>query len=148
MAMALVFLRPIILFFVSTWISSWSQGPTRFRLGFSFPHQDLPSMSKTSRSVQHGFWVIWGAGPICELLEKSERNRSQRNQITYRQRLPKVCLQQFHGQDENWFGIFWALLVHFRLGIMCKEGICQIWIFRFLRSKGPIWKCRKNGVWM
>ncbi len=28
------------------------------------------------------------------------------NQSTYRQHLPKVCVQQFHGQDEDWFGIF------------------------------------------
>ncbi len=76
---------------------------------------------------------------------KSEQNWSKWNQITYRQRLPKVCLQQFHGQDEDWFGIFWALLVHFRLGIMRKEGICQIWIFGFLRSKRSNLEVRK--IW-
>ncbi len=46
------------------------------------------------------------------------------------------------------FGIFWALLVYFKLAILHEEGICQIWILGFLRSKGQIWKCRKNGVWM
>ncbi len=30
-----------------------------------------------------------------------EPNRCEPNQSTYRQHLPKVCLQQFHGQDEN-----------------------------------------------
>ncbi len=30
-----------------------------------------------------------------------EPNRCEPNRSTYRQRLPKVCLQQFHGQDEN-----------------------------------------------
>ncbi len=37
-----------------------------------------------------------------------------------------VCTQQFDGQDEDQFGIFWALLVHFGLGIMCEKGICKI----------------------
>ncbi len=30
-----------------------------------------------------------------------EPNRCEPNRSTYRQRLPKVCQQQFHGQDEN-----------------------------------------------
>ncbi len=30
-----------------------------------------------------------------------EPNQCEPNQSTYRQRLPKVCQQQFHGQDEN-----------------------------------------------
>ncbi len=64
-----------------------------------------------------------------------EPNRCEPNQSTYRQHLPKVCQQQFHGQDEHWFRTFWALLVPFGLGIMHEEGIGQIWIFRFLRSK-------------
>ncbi len=64
-----------------------------------------------------------------------EPNRCEPNRSTYRQPLPKVCLQHLHGQDEDWFRTFWALLVHFGLGIMREEGICQIWIFRFLRSK-------------
>ncbi len=44
------------------------------------------------------------------------------------------------------WGLIWDLLgslVHFGLGIMHEEGICQIWICGFLRS---IWKCGKNGV--
>ncbi len=64
-----------------------------------------------------------------------EPNRCEPNRSTYRQHLPKVCLQHFHGQDEDWFGIFGAHLVLFGLGIMHEEGIYQIWIFGFLRSK-------------
>ncbi len=55
----------------------------------------------------------------------SESNWCKPNQSTYRQHLPKVCVQQFDGQDEDQFGIFWALLVHFGLGIMYEEGVCQ-----------------------
>ena len=40
---------------------------------------------------------------------KSEPNRCEPHQITYRQGLPKVCVQQFHGQDEDQFEVFWAL---------------------------------------
>ncbi len=29
----------------------------------------------------------------------------------------------------------WAILVQFRLGIMLKEGICEVQIFGFMRSK-------------
>ena len=78
------------------------------------------------------FQVIW-----CELrdLGSSEPNQCKPNQSTFRQHLPKVYVQQFHGQDEDWFGIFWALLVHFRLGIIHKKGICQVRIFGFMRSK-------------
>ncbi len=46
-----------------------------------------------------------------------------------------VYIQHFHGQDEDWLRIFRTLLVHFMLGIMREERICQIWIFGFLRSK-------------
>ncbi len=73
-----------------------------------------------------------------------EPNWCQPNQSTYRQHLPKVCLQHFHGQDEDWFRILRTLLVHFGLGIMCEEGICQIWIFGFLRSKGSILEVQKK----
>ncbi len=72
-------------------------------------------------------WAIWA--------QMSQIGVSQIWAPVDRHYLPKVCVQQFHGQDEDWFRIFWALLVHFGLGIMCKEGICQIWIFGFLRSK-------------
>ena len=78
------------------------------------------------------FQVIWGG--LLDL-GSNEPNRCEPNQTTYRQHLPKVCVQQFHGQNEDQFLIFWALLVQFGLGILCKEGICQIWIFGFLRSK-------------
>ncbi len=76
--------------------------------------------------------MIWGG---LHDLGSNEPNWCEPNQSTYKQCLPKVCLQQFHGQDEDWFGIFWALLVHFGLGIMCEEGICQIWIFGFFEVK-------------
>ncbi len=78
------------------------------------------------------FKVIWGG---LRDLGSNEPNWCKPNQSTYRQHLPKVCVQKFHGQDEDWFGIFWALVVYFGLGIMRKEGICQIWNFVFLRSK-------------
>ncbi len=88
--------------------------------------------------------VIWGG--LCDL-GSNVPNWCKPNQSTQRQHLPKVCVQQFHGQDEDWFRVFWALLVHFGLGIMSKEGIYQIWILGFLRSKRSnleVWK--KWGV--
>ncbi len=57
---------------------------------------------------------------------KSEQNQSKQNQVTYRQGLPKVCVQQFHSQDEDQFWIFWALSVQFGLGIMCQEGFWEL----------------------
>ncbi len=81
---------------------------------------------------------------------KSEWNRSKQNQITYRQPSPKVCVQQFHGQDEDQFRIFWAFLVQFGLGIMLKEGICEVWIFRSMRSNISnleVWKIWGMYVW-
>ncbi len=63
------------------------------------------------------------------------------DQSTCRQGQPKVRVQQFHGLDEDQFGIFWAVLVQFGLGIMCSEGF---WEFKFLGSscqKVQIWKC-------
>ncbi len=88
--------------------------------------------------------MIWGG---LRDLGSSEPNQCKPNQSTYRQPLPKVYVQQFDGQGEDWFGIFRALLVYFGLGIMHEEGICPIWIFGFLRSKSSnleVWK--KWGV--
>ncbi len=88
--------------------------------------------------------MIWGG---LRDLGSNEPNWCKPNQSTYRQHLPKVCVQQFDSQDEDQFGIFWALLVNFGLGIMHEEGICQIWILGFLRSKRSnleVWK--KWGV--
>ncbi len=39
-----------------------------------------------------------------------------------RQGLPKVCVHLFHSQNKDQCWIFWALLVQFRLGIVCQEG--------------------------
>ncbi len=47
--------------------------------------------------------MIWGG---LRDLGSNEPNWCKPNQSTYRQHLPKVCVQQFHGQDEDWFGIF------------------------------------------
>ncbi len=109
----------------------------------AFYSEGHKSVDKVFHFVLFNFQVIWGAWSDLWAFGKSERNRSKQNQITYRKGLPKVCLQQFYGQDEDWFGIFWALLVHFGLGIMREEGICQIWMFGFLRSKRSnleVWK--------
>ncbi len=38
----------------------------------------------------------------------------------------QVCVYQFHSEDEDEFQIFWAFLVPFGLGTMCKEGKCEI----------------------
>ncbi len=48
---------------------------------------------------------------------------------------PKVCVQQFHGQDEDRFGILQAVLVQFGLGIMCQEEFGEVLILGFFRSK-------------
>ncbi len=66
---------------------------------------------------------------------KSKPNQCEPNQITCRQGLLKVCVQQFDCQDEDQFRIFKAILVQFVLGIMLEEGICKDWIFGFKRSK-------------
>ncbi len=74
---------------------------------------------------------------------KTKQNQSKQNQITYRQPLPKVCIQKFHGQDEDQFWIFWALFVQFRLGIMHQEGFWELWILGFFGSKSlnlEVWK--------
>ncbi len=82
-------------------------------------------MSKPcSLSCQSEFWKTF-LGDL-RWVARFEPNRCEPNQSTYRQHLPKVCQQQFHGQDENWFRTFWALLVHFGLGIMREEGNWQI----------------------
>ncbi len=57
---------------------------------------------------------------------KSEPNQCEPNQITCRQGFPKVCVQQFHGQDEDQLRIFQASLVQFGMGIMLKERICKV----------------------
>ncbi len=57
---------------------------------------------------------------IWELLEKA-------SQISASQiKSPTGRVFQFHSQDEDQFGIFWAILVQFGLGIMLKEGICEV----------------------
>ncbi len=81
------------------------------------------------------FYMVFRWFEVGCMIWADEPNWCEPNQSTYRQHLPKVCLQHFHGQDEDWFRIFRTLLVHFWLGTMCEEGICQIWIFGFLRSK-------------
>ncbi len=65
---------------------------------------------------------------------ESNQNQSNQNQSTYRQGSWKVCVQQFHGQNEDWFRIFWALLVQFGLEIMCKEGFWEVLFFGFVGS--------------
>ncbi len=75
---------------------------------------------------------------ICELLEKASEIRPSKIKVTYRQPLPNVCQQQFHGQDEDRFRIFWDNLVEIRLRIMREEGFCEVRIFRFLRSESSI----------
>ncbi len=64
------------------------------------------------------FQVTWGGLHNLGAFGKSEPNWCEPNQSTYRQGLPKVCVQQFHSQDEDQFRIFWAIFVQFRLGIM------------------------------
>ncbi len=66
---------------------------------------------------------------------KSKPNQFESNQITYRQGLPNVCVQQFDSHNEDWFWIFWVILTQFRLGIMLKEGICEVQMFGFMWSK-------------
>ena len=61
----------------------------------------------------HTFQVIWGG---LRDLGSSEPNRSKPSQSTYRQGLWKVHVYLFHGQDEDQFEVFWALLVQFGLG--------------------------------
>ncbi len=58
----------------------------------------------------------------------------------------KRCVHLFHGQDEDQFWIFWALLVHFGLGMMWQEGFWEIQILEFFWSKSS--KQRKYQVWM
>ncbi len=74
-------------------------------------------------------WVEWFGS-----FWKSEPNQCEPNQSTYRQRLPEVCLHLFHCQDEDWFRIFWALLVQFGLGKVHQEGFGELWILGFFRS--------------
>ncbi len=57
------------------------------------------------------------------------------NQSRYRQDSQKVCVQQFHGWDEDQSGIFLALLVQFGLGIMPQERFCEVQILAFMRWK-------------
>ncbi len=76
---------------------------------------------------------------------KSEPNWCEPNQITYRQGLPKVCVQQFHGQDEDQFEVFWALLVYFGLGIVCQEGLGELYILGFFQSKSSNLEVQK--IW-
>ncbi len=55
----------------------------------------------------------------------------------------KICVQYFHGQDEDWFRIFWALLVHFGLGTMLQKAIWKVQCFGFKRTKSSnleVWK--------
>ncbi len=85
--------------------------------------------------------VIWGE---FRNLGSNEPNQCKPNQSTYRQCLPKVCVQQFHSQDEDWFEVFWAVLVHFGLGIIRKEGFCQILSFGVLRSKSSNLEVQKK----
>ena len=47
----------------------------------------------------------------------------------------KSMLYLFHGQDEHQIRIFWAFLVLFGLRTMHKEGICEVQIYGFTRSK-------------
>ncbi len=55
--------------------------------------------------------VVWSVDFVFRWFEvgcaiwADEPNWCEPNQSTYRQRLPKVCLQHFHGQDEDWFRI-------------------------------------------
>ncbi len=79
--------------------------------------------------------MIWGAWSDLWAFVKGERNRSAQNQITYRLGLPKVCVHLPHHQNGHRFRIFWDLLVLFGLGIMLEEGICEVWILGFMRSK-------------
>ena len=51
------------------------------------------------------------------------------NQSTCRQHLPKVCVQQLHGQDEDYFGIFWDLLLYFWVGDNAQGRNLLSWIF-------------------
>ncbi len=66
-------------------------------------------------------------------MNSNEPNRCEPNQSTYRQCLPKVCVQQFGSQYEGRFRIFWALLVHFGFGIMCQKR--NLSILNFLVSE-------------
>ncbi len=86
-------------------------------------------------TLSSGSVFLFGWFEVGCAIWADEPNRCEPNRSTYRQPLPKVCLQHLHGQDEDWFGISKTLLVHCGLGIMHEEGICQIWILGFLRSK-------------
>ncbi len=65
----------------------------------------------TSGQMPGNFSVFfWGD------LSSNEPNWCEPNQSTYRQHLPKVCVQQFHGQDEDRLRIFSALFGSFWVG--------------------------------
>ncbi len=53
--------------------------------------------SPTDCFIRHANWFLGDLRWVARF----EPNRCEPNQSTYRQRLPKVCQQQFHGQDEN-----------------------------------------------
>ncbi len=67
------------------------------------------------------------------LLKVAKSDIKQSNQITYRQCLPKVYMQQFHRQDKIQIWIFWMFLNLCGSWIMGESGIYQVCIFRFLR---------------
>ncbi len=67
-------------------------------------------------------------------LGSNEPNQCKPNQSTYRRRLPKVCVQQLHSQAEDWFWIFWALLVNFGLGIKSPRAPWSYFFFFFFRA--------------
>ncbi len=89
--------------------------------------------------------LIWGDGAVHWRVLKERLKCGHLNQSTYRQHLPKVCVQQFHSHDEDQIRIFQAFLVAFRLRAMLQEGIREVWIFRFFRSKSSNWDGKK--IW-
>ncbi len=102
-----------------------------------------PSFSHFENIHCHTFGRFWGGLRDLGAFRKSQQIWCEPNQITHRQGLPKVCVQQFHSQDEDQFRFFQALLIHFGLGIMLEERIWEVQFFGFVRSNSSnleVWK--------
>ncbi len=63
----------------------------------------LATTRRMNVSPSVGVFTLVTASFLGDLrwVARFEPNRCEPNRSTYRQCLPKVCLQQFHGQDEN-----------------------------------------------
>ncbi len=85
-------------------------------------------------------------GPICDLLEKArEIGVSQIKSPVGRVFQKYVYTYLIYSQNEDQCWIFWALLVQFRLGIVCQEGFQELWIFEFFRAKSS--NLEKWKIW-